>query len=390
MSMTYFDNSATTRVDPRVREVMDRYHDESYGNAGSMHWMGIQAGKALDEARASVARSIGASPREIVFTSGGTESDNLALQGFAFANRGKGDHIVTTAIEHHAILNTCEFLESQGFRVTYLPVDKDGSVSVDDVQRAMSERTILVSVMAANNEIGTVQNIREIGGVVRERKVAFHTDAVQSLCKVPIDVGRDNIDLLSISGHKFHGPKGVGALFVRKGITLRPIFYGGGHERGMRSSTENVPGIIGMAKALELGIAEMDESVPRMASIRDRIIEGVLSSAEGCRLNGHRTARLCNNVNFSFEGVEGQALVLVLSSEGFMTSTGSACSSKSLEPSHVLKAIGLANHQARGSLRISLSKFSTMDEAKAFLDVMPDVLGKVRFFSAQTPLGSRS
>jgi cysteine desulfurase len=197
---------------------------------------------------------------------------------------------------------------------------------------------------------------------------------------------KDNIDLMSISGHKFHSPKGVGALFVRKGVTLRPIFYGGGHERGMRSSTENVPGIIGMAKALELGIAEMGESVPRMASIRDRIIEGVLSSSEGCRLNGHRTARLCNNVNFSFEGVEGQALVLVLSSEGFMTSTGSACSSKSLEPSHVLKALGLANHQARGSLRISLSKFNTMDEAKAFLDVMPDVLGKVRLFSAGMPV----
>jgi cysteine desulfurase len=369
---------------------MDRYHDESYGNAGSMHWMGIQAGRALDEARESIARSIGASSREIVFTSGGTESDNLALQGYAFANRNKGDHIITTAIEHHAILNTCEFLESQGFKVTYLPVDKDGMVSVDDVKNAMTDKTILVSVMAANNEVGTVQDIREIGGVVRDKKVAFHTDAVQSLCKMPIDVVKDNVDMMSISGHKFHGPKGVGALFVRKGITLRPMFYGGGHERGMRSSTENVPGIIGMARALEIGIAEMPESVPCMTSIRDRIIDGVLSSVEGCWLNGHRTARLCNNANFCFERVEGQALVLVLSSEGFMTSTGSACSSKSLEPSHVLRALGLANRHARGSLRISLSRFNTMDEAKAFLDIVPEAVGKVRLFSAQTPSGSRS
>jgi len=357
------------------------YFSTKYGNASSLHSFGREAYNALEDARERCARAIGAQRREIVFTSGGTEADNLAIQGIAFSSRDKGDHIITSSIEHHAVLHTCEFLESQGFKVTYLPVDREGRVSVESVKNAITARTILVSVMAANNEIGTIEPIREIGGVAHDAGAMFHTDAVQAIAKMPIDVQHDNIDLLAFSGHKFHGPKGVGALYVRKGVRLRPMIYGGGHERGLRSSTENVAGLVGMGKAIELGVTEMPEAVPKMAAIRDRIIDGVLHAVPDTHLNGPREGRLCNNAHFRFDFIEGEALVLHLDAAGFAGSTGSACSTKTLDPSHVLMAIGLRPEQAHGSLRISLSKANTMEEADAFLRVVPGVVSKLREMS---------
>ncbi len=381
MARVYFDNSATTAVDPRVMDEMMPYFSTKYGNASSLHSFGREAYNALEDARERCARAIGAQRREIVFTSGGTEADNLAIQGIAFSSRDKGDHIITSSIEHHAVLHTCEFLESQGFKVTYLPVDREGRVSVESVKNAITARTILVSVMAANNEIGTIEPIREIGGVAHDAGAMFHTDAVQAIAKMPIDVQHDNIDLLAFSGHKFHGPKGVGALYVRKGVRLRPMIYGGGHERGLRSSTENVAGLVGMGKAIELGVTEMPEAVPKMAAIRDKIIDGVLHAVPDTHLNGPREGRLCNNAHFRFDFIEGEALVLHLDAAGFAGSTGSACSTKTLDPSHVLMAIGLRPEQAHGSLRISLSKANTMEEADAFLRVVPGVVSKLREMS---------
>jgi cysteine desulfurase len=316
-----------------------------------------------------------------VFTSGGTEADNLAIQGVAFSSLEKGNHIITSSIEHHAVLHTCQFLEGQGFKVTYLPVDREGKVSVEDVKKAITKQTVLVSIMTANNEIGTIEPIREIGAIARGAGAIFHTDAVQAITKMPIDLERDNIDLLALSAHKFHGPKGVGVLYVKKGVRLRPMIYGGGHERGMRSSTENVAGLVGMGKAIELGMAEMDESVLRMAAIRDRIIDGVLGTMSDTFLNGPRLGRLCNNAHFRFDFIEGESLILKLDAEGFAGSTGSACSTKSLDPSHVLMAIGLRPEQAHGSLRISLSKMNTMAEAEAFLKVVPGIVTKLREMS---------
>jgi len=381
LARVYFDNSATTAVDPRVMDEMMPYFSTKYGNASSLHSFGREAYNALEDARERCARAIGAQRREIVFTSGGTEADNLAIQGIAFSSRDKGDHIITSSIEHHAVLHTCEFLESQGFKVTYLPVDREGRVSVESVKNAITARTILVSVMAANNEIGTIEPIREIGGVAHDAGAMFHTDAVQAIAKMPIDVQHDNIDLLAFSGHKFHGPKGVGALYVRKGVRLRPMIYGGGHERGLRSSTENVAGLVGMGKAIELGVTEMPEAVPKMAAIRDKIIDGVLHAVPDTHLNGPREGRLCNNAHFRFDFIEGEALVLHLDAAGFAGSTGSACSTKTLDPSHVLMAIGLRPEQAHGSLRISLSKANTMEEADAFLRVVPGVVSKLREMS---------
>ncbi|HVO77465.1 MAG TPA: cysteine desulfurase NifS [Methanomassiliicoccales archaeon] len=381
MATVYFDNSATTAVDPRVMEEMMPYFSAKYGNASSLHSFGREAYNALEKARERCAKAIGAQPREIIFTSGGTEADNLAIQGIAFSSKEKGDHIITCAIEHHAVLHTCQFLESQGFKVTYLPVDREGRVSFEDVKNAITKKTVLVSIMAANNEIGTIEPIREIGAVAHEAGVAFHTDAVQAITKVPIDVVHDNIDLLALSGHKFHGPKGVGLLYVKKGVKLRPMIYGGGHERGLRSSTENVAGLVGMGKAIELGIAEMPEAVPKMTMIRDRIIDGVLEAIPDTYLNGPREGRLCNNAHFRFDFIEGESLILQLDAEGFAGSTGSACSTKTLDPSHVLMAIGLRPEQAHGSLRISLSKMNTLEEAEAFLKIVPRIVGKLREMS---------
>jgi cysteine desulfurase len=381
MQRIYFDNSATTRPDPRVVEAMRPYLDQWYGNASSLHTFGRESFNALEEARRRTSKAIGAQVREIIFTSGGTESDNLAIQGAAFANLPKGNHVITSAIEHHAVLNTCRFLESQGFRVTYLPVDPEGVIEPESLKSAMRKDTILVSVMAANNEIGTLQDVRELGAIAHDGGAIFHTDAVQSIGKVHLDVLRDNIDLLAMSAHKFHGPKGVGALYIRKGTSIRPLVYGGGQERGLRSSTENVPGIVGLGKAIEISISEMDESVKKMTSIRDRIIQRTLSTVDGCYLNGSRNKRLCNNANFRFDYVEGEALVLSLDIKGIATSTGSACSSRDSETSHVLKAIGIRNEQARGSLRISLSRLNTMEEAERYLEVIPEVISRLRSIS---------
>jgi cysteine desulfurase len=381
MERIYFDNSATTRVDPRVAEAMLPYFDRYYGNASSLHSFGREAADALEEARERTARATGASPSEIVFTSGGTESDNLALQGAAFANRESGDHIITSTIEHHAVLNACHYLEGQGFRVSYLPVSRTGRVDPETVKSAMTKKTILVSIMAANNEIGTIQEVREIGGICHDNSSLFHTDAVQAIGKLPLDINRDNIDLLALSAHKFHGPKGVGALFVRKGTRLRPIVYGGGQERGLRSSTENVPGIVGLGKAIELGKQEMEENVARMTAIRERIIEGTLAGVESCHLNGDRVRRLCNNANFGFDYIDGEALVLNLDVKGFATSTGSACSARSMETSHVLKAIGIESEHARGSLRITLSKMNNIAEAEKYLEAVKEVVTRLRSIS---------
>jgi cysteine desulfurase len=324
-------------------------------------------------------------PEEIFFTSGGTESNNIALQGFAFANRKKGRHIITSTVEHHAILHTCEFLDSQGFDITYIPVDGEGSIDPDMVRSALREDTVLVSIMTANNEIGTVQPIREIGLLAHEMGVAFHTDAVQAITKVPIDVSKDHIDLLSISAHKFHGPKGVGALYVRKGLPMRPLNYGGGQERNLRPSTENVPGIVGLGEAIHLGMREMKASVSSMARMRDHIIEGTLSNLKGSYLNGPRQRRLCNNANFRFDGVEGEAMVLNLDFHGIAASTGSACSARSTETSHVMKAIGLTPDQARGALRVSLSKFSTMEEADRFINAIEATVKRLRSLAPPVP-----
>jgi cysteine desulfurase len=381
MEDIYFDNSATTRVDPRVLEAIQPYFHQCYGNPSSLHTYGREAYSALELARKRTARAIGAKAQEVVFTSGGTESDNLAIQGASFAHRDYGNHIITSAIEHHAVLHTCHFLEEQGFHVTYLPVDQYGSVDPEAVKAAITRKTVLVSIMAANNEIGTIQDIREIGGIAHDNGALFHTDAVQVISKVPIDVDRDNIDLMAISAHKFHGPKGVGALYIKHGTKLRPIVYGGGQERGIRSSTENIPGIVGLGKAIELGVFEMDDSVARMTTIRDRIIEGTLINIEGCYLNGPRENRLCNNAHFRFDYIEGEALVLSLDMEGIAVSTGSACSSRDNETSHVLKAIGVSSEDARGSLRISLSKMSTMEEAEKYLTIISEVVSRLKTIS---------
>ncbi len=390
MQRIYFDNSATTRPDPKVLEAMRPYLDQWYGNASSLHVFGRESFNALEEARRRTSKAIGAQVREIIFTSGGTESDNLAIQGTAFANLAKGNHIITSVIEHHAVLKTCQYLERQGFRVTYLPVNPEGEVEPESLKSAMTKETILVSIMAANNEIGTIQDVRELGGIAHEGGALFHTDAVQSIGKVPLDVERDNIDLLAISAHKFHGPKGVGALYVRKGISLRPLVYGGGQERGLRSSTENVPGIVGLGKAIEICMAEMDDSVNRMTSIRDRLIQGTLSSVEGCYLNGHKVRRLCNNAHFRFDYVEGEALVLSLDIKGIAASTGSACSSRDSETSHVLKAIGVRNEHARGSLRLSLSRMNSMEEAEIYLQAIPEVIARLRAISPVSMLSKSS
>ncbi len=378
MERIYFDNSATTRVAPEVRGAMTPYFLDRYGNASSLHSFGAEAEEGMSRARAQVAQAVGADPDEIVFTSGGTESDNLALRGVALAHRGEGSHIITSSIEHPAVLSTCTQLEQWGFRVTYLPVDDLGFVSSDELRGSIEKDTVLISIMMANNEIGTLEHIREIGEVASDSGVLFHTDAVQAVGKKPIDVDRDGIDLLSLSAHKFHGPKGVGALFVRGGTEIRPIMYGGGHEGGLRSSTENVPGIVGMGKAIELASESIDTHASKMGEIRDIIIEGVMEGIPGVQLNGPVGERLCNNAHFSFEDLDGKELVIFLDTHGIACSTASACSTGNLEPSHVLQAIGLSPHMAKGSLRVSLSRFNHYEEANYFLDILPELVEELR------------
>lgn len=378
----YFDNAATTRVDPEVLKAMLPYFSEFYGNASSLHSFGREAGSALKKSRESVASLVGADADEIIFTAGGSESDNLAIKGLAFQCRAKGDQIITSSIEHPAVLETCRYLEERhGFGVTYLPVDGDGQVSLDALKKSLSPRTILITIMHANNEIGTIQPVEEIGKLARDANVPFHTDAVQSVGKVPIDVRRMGIDMLSLSSHKLHGPKGMGALFIRKGLKLEPLIHGGGHEKGLRSGTENIPGIVGLGKACGLLRDRMDADIRNMTALRDRIIDGVLQKIDESHLNGHRTQRLPNNANFRFSAIEGESLVLSLDQKGIATSTGSACSSKKLEPSHVLRAIGLPEVESHGSLRVTLSRESTLQEADYFLESLPPIVGRLRSMS---------
>jgi cysteine desulfurase len=382
----YFDYSAGTPVDPRVREAMQPYFEECFGNASSLHAFGREAKEALEESRGGLAALIGADPDEIVFTSGGTESNNLALKGFAFANRGRGNHLIVSLIEHECVMNSCRWLAGQGFMVTALPVDGDGLVDPGALDAAITPRTILVSIMHANNEIGSIEPIEELGEVCRRRGVSFHSDACQSFGKVGIDLRQLPVDLLTVNAHKIYGPKGVGALYVRKGIRIEPWQHGGGHERGLRSSTENIPGIVGFAKAAALCHEEREAEAARLTALRDLIIDRVCAEIPRAYLNGHRTRRLCNNVNLGFRGCEGEAirLLLLLDDRGIAVSTGSACSSNDAErtPSHVLTAIGRNPLEARGALRVSLGRYTTREEVDCFLDLLPGLIHKLRPLSS--------
>ena len=381
MDRIYLDNAATTAVSPEVLTAMLPYFTECYGNPSSIHSTGRDAHKAVDAARRQVAAAINADPSEIYFTAGGSESDNWAIKGTAFAKRDKGNHIITTAIEHHAVLHTCQWLEKQGFEVTYLPVDENGLVSVEDVEKAITDKTILISVMAANNEIGTIEPIAEIGALARSRGILFHTDAVQAVGAIPLDVKAMNIDMLSMSGHKFHGPKGIGALYIRKGVRLDTLIAGGAQERGKRAGTENLPGIVGIGKAIEIATRDMEANAARMTALRDKLIHGILESIPDVRLNGHPTRRLPNNVNVSVRYIEGEALLLRLDLAGIAGSSGSACTSGSLDPSHVLLAIGLPHEIAHGSLRLTLGTDTTEADIDEVLDKLPGIVKNLRDMS---------
>ena len=381
MDRIYLDNAATTAVSPEVLTAMLPYFTECYGNPFSIHSTGRDAHKAVDAARRQVAAAINADPAEIYFTAGGSESDNWAIKGTAFAKRDKGNHIITTAIEHHAVLHTCQWLEKQGFEVTYLPVDENGLVSVEDVEKAITDKTILISVMAANNEIGTIEPIAEIGALARSRGILFHTDAVQAVGAIPLDVKAMNIDMLSMSGHKFHGPKGIGALYIRKGVRLDTLIAGGAQERGKRAGTENLSGIVGIGKAIEIATRDMEANAARMTALRDKLIHGILESIPDVRLNGHPTRRLPNNVNVSVRYIEGEALLLRLDLAGIAGSSGSACTSGSLDPSHVLLAIGLPHEIAHGSLRLTLGTDTTEADIDEVLDKLPGIVKNLRDMS---------
>ena len=375
------DNAATTAVSPEVLQAMLPYFTDIYGNPSSIHSTGRDARRAVDAARKQVAAAIGAQPTEIYFTAGGSESDNWAINGTAFAKRAKGNHIITSQIEHHAVLHTCAWLEKQGFEVTYLPVDEFGRVRVEDVEKAITDKTILISIMAANNEIGTLQPITEIGKLAKSRGILFHTDAVQAMGAIPIDVNAMNIDMLSMSGHKFHGPKGIGVLYVRKGVHPDIFMHGGAQERGQRAGTENLAGIVGIGKAIELATQNLEANAARMSRLRDKLIDGILAEIPEVRLNGHRTERLPNNVNVSIRYIEGEAMLLRLDLAGIAGSSGSACTSGSLDPSHVLLAIGLPHEIAHGSLRLSLGTDTTEEQVDEVLRVLPGIVKDLRAMS---------
>jgi len=377
----YLDHAATTPVKPEVLEAMLPWFTENFGNPSTVYSIGRTSKKAIEEARETVARIIGAEPREIFFTGSGTEADNWAIKGAAYANMKKGKHIITTSIEHHAVLHTCQYLESEGFEVTYLPVDEYGLVSPEQVEAAIRPDTILISVMFANNEIGTIQPIAEIGKIAREKGICFHTDAVQAMGSIRVNVSDLNVDMLSMSAHKFYGPKGVGALYIRKGVKLTSFMHGGAQERGRRASTENVPGIVGLAKALELADKNMDEHNKKLIALRDRTIAEIEEKIPYVRLNGHREKRLPGNVNFSFEFIEGESLLLMLDLKGIAASSGSACTSGSLDPSHVLLAIGLPHERAHGSLRLTFGDGNTDEDVDCLMEVLPGIVERLREMS---------
>jgi len=377
----YLDYAATTPTHPEVMKAMLPYFADSFGNPSSIHSYGQEAKDAIERARSKVAALIGARSEEIVFTGSGTEADNFAVEGVALSRQAKGNHIITSSIEHHAVLETCKFLEKQGFSVTYLPVDGYGLVDPTDVKKAITKRTILVSIMHANNECGTIEPIAEIGNIAREAEIYFHTDAVQTVGHIPLDVNKSNVDLLSISAHKLYGPKGVGVLYIRKGTRISSFMHGGNQERGRRASTENVPGIVGFGKAAEIAQQEMLEEAQKLTALRDRLIEGILEGIEYTQLNGHPVKRLPNNVNVSINYVEGESILLNLDLDGICASTGSACSSADLEPSHVLVAMGLPHLQAHSSLRFTLGKWTTEEDISKVLDVLPGIISKLRAMS---------
>ncbi len=381
MKRIYMDNAATTRVTEPVAQAMLPYLTEVFGNPSSVHAFGRDARRALDNARAQVAAALNAKPNEIYFTGCGTESDNWAIRGTAYARRDKGNHIITTAIEHHAVLHTCEQLEKEGFKITYLPVDEEGLISLDDLKAAITPETILITVMTANNEIGTIQPIKEIGAIAKEHGIRFHTDAVQAIGSVRMDVKEMNIDMLSISGHKFHAPKGVGVLYIRNGVRLERLIQGGAQERTQRAGTENLASIVALGKAIELANANIEEHNAKLTAMRDRLIDGILSTIPETRLNGHRTKRLPGNVNVSVRYIEGEALLLSLDLKGIAASSGSACTSGSLDPSHVLLAIGLPHEIAHGSLRLSLSEENTMEEVEYVITTLKEIVDRLRAMS---------
>ncbi len=380
------DHGAGMPLDSRVFEAMKPYFMDDYGNPSSSHSSGNSTKNAIAASREKVAQLVAAEkPREIIFTSGGTESNNLAIKGVAYRNREKGNHIITTTIEHISVINICKFLQKQGFEVTYVPVDKQGVVDLEKLKEAINDKTILISVMYANGEIGTIQPISEIGKLAQENNVLFHVDAVAAAGKVPINVKEENIDLLSISSNDMYGPKGVGALYIKTGTKIQPIIQGGGQETGLRSGTENVPGIVGMGKAAELAQKEMESEGKRLTGLRDKLIKGVLDTIDYSFLNGHPTERLPNNANLRFSYIEGESLILGLDMHGIQVSSGSACTSKTLEPSHVLMAIGLAHEEAHGSLVFTMGKQNMEEDVDYVLEVLPDVVKRLRALSPLTP-----
>lgn len=377
----YLDYASTTPVDPEVAGAMQPFLTEIFGNPSSSHSFGREARKAVEVSRETVARLIRSKPHEIVFTGGGTESNNTAIKGVAHANRSRGDHIITSSIEHHSVLASCEFLERTGFSVTYLPVDSEGMVDPESVLKAITPKTILISIIHANNEIGTVQPIAEIGKIAREKGIPFHTDAVQTLGHIPVNVDSLNVDLLSASAHKFYGPKGVGFLYLRSGTRFSPFMHGGSQEKSRRASTHNVPGIVGLGKAAELAEKRIEGEMRTLTALRDKLIKGIVNGIRGARLNGHQSIRLPGNVNVSFTNVEGELLLQHLDEDGIACSTGSACSAESFGPSHVLTAIGLSSDLIAGSLRISLGKYVKDGDIDYFLEVLPKAVKKVRSLS---------
>ena len=381
MNQIYLDYASTTPTDKRVVEAMLPYFGDIFGNPSSIHAFGQEAKAAVEGVRQRIAVFLGADPTEIVFTSGGTESDNFAIKGVATANRAKGSHIITSSVEHHAVLETCRFLEREGFAVTYLPVDRDGMVDPAAVAGAITPQTVLVSIMHANNEIGTIQPVAEIGRIAHERGILFHTDAVQTFGHLPFTVRELDCDLLSVSAHKLYGPKGVGLLYIRKGTRIVPHMNGGEQESGRRASTLNVPGIVGFGKAVELAGAELAEETERLTAMRDRLIRGLFERLDGIRLNGHPTQRLPNNINISVEDVDGEGMVLSLDMLGIAAATGSACSSSSVEPSHVLAAIGIPQDPPHGSVRLSLGRYTKEGDIDAVLETLPSVVGRLRALS---------
>lgn len=381
MRKVYLDNAATTALSPRVLEAMLPYFTQYYGNPSSVHAFGREAKQGLDKARDQVAKALHCEPSEVIFTGCGTESDNTVLLGVAQRYGDKGKHIITTNVEHHAILHTCEYLEKQGYSVTYLPVDQDGLVTAEQVAAAIRPDTILVSIMFANNEVGTIMPIQEIGAVCKEKGVLFHTDAVQAVGHIPVDIQAMHIDMLSLSAHKFHGPKGVGALYCRKGIRLPSYIMGGAQERGRRAGTENVAGIVGLGAAIQLATEQLEENRAKMTALRDRLMTGIQARISEVKLNGHPTNRLPNNVNFSFKYIEGESILLMLDMNGIAASSGSACTSGSLDPSHVLLALGLPHEIAHGSVRLTLGDETTEEDIDYTIDVLEKTVARLRAMS---------